>query len=491
MYDYKPYLQKIDRVIAAGKYKDNWASLQQYQPPEWYRQMKFGIFIHWGLYSLAAHRNEWYSRNMYLQGSPEFEHHRATYGPQDQFGYKDFIPLFRGEKFSADAWAELFEQAGAQYVVPVAEHHDGFQMYRSEISHWNAYEMGPRRDVLGELNQAFAQKGLVGGASSHRVEHWFFMGHGKEFASDIRESMERGDFYWPAMPEPDHQDLFSRPAPSQEFLEDWLVRTCEIIDRYRPKILYFDWWIQHQAVKPYLKKLAAYYYNRGEEWGTGAVINYKHDAFVFGTAVPDVERGQFAQSKPYLWQTDTSVALNSWGYTEHNRYRTAAELLQDLADIVSKNGRLLLNIGPKADGTIPSEDSRILREMGQWLKVNGEAVYGCKLWRQFGEGPTQIVEGQFQDGIAKNFTSRDVRYTVNGGNLYAIVMKESKDGQYALEALGDRDASSKPNFHGLLSTVKLLGSDQPVAWTRDENALHLKAPVLHTENPIVFRIPMN
>lgn len=147
------------------------------------------------------------------------------------------------------------------------------------------------------------------------------MSHGKEFESDIKEPMERGDFYWPAMKEADHHDINSEPTPTKEFLEDWLVRTCEIIDRYHPQILYFDWWIQHASAKPYLKKLAAYYYNRAAEWGTGAVINYKHDAFLFGTAVPDVERGQFADVKPYLWQTDTAIALNSWCYTENNQFK--------------------------------------------------------------------------------------------------------------------------------------------------------------------------
>ena len=225
MYDLKPYLAEIDRVIAQGPYQDNWESLGAFQPPQWYRDAKFGIFIHWGIYSVPAFGSEWYSRNMYIQGSREFEHHVKTYGPHKAFGYKDFIPLFKAEKFSADAWADLFKKAGAKYVVPVAEHHDGFQMYQSDISHWNAAEMGPCRNVLGELKAAVEERGMTLGASTHRVEHWFFMGHGKEFDSDIREPMQRGDFYWPAMPEPaNHHDLYSEPAPTQEYLEDWLVR---------------------------------------------------------------------------------------------------------------------------------------------------------------------------------------------------------------------------------------------------------------------------
>ncbi len=266
------YLEQIDRVIARGPYSDDWESLSRYRTPLWYQDLKFGIFIHWGVYSVPAFGNEWYPRGMYIRGSREFMHHVQTYGPQAQFGYEDFIPLFRAEKFDPAEWAERFARAGARYVVPVAEHHDGFQMYKSDLSHWNAFEMGPRRDVLGELSAACRARGLVMGASSHRIEHWFFMGHGREFESDIREPMRRGDFYWPAMPEPDFQDLYSQPAPSREFMEDWLARTCEIVDRYRPRILYFDWWIQHSAVKPWLKKLAAYYYNRAAEWGFEPVI---------------------------------------------------------------------------------------------------------------------------------------------------------------------------------------------------------------------------
>lgn len=490
MYDMKNYLDEIEKVVAKGPYRDTWESLSAYQPPKWYQNAKFGIFIHWGVYSVPAFGSEWYSRNMYIQGSPEFEHHVKTYGEHKNFGYKDFIPAFKAEEFDAEKWAELFEKAGARYVVPVAEHHDGFQMYRSEISHWNAWEMGPRRDVLGELTKSCRSRGMETGASSHRMEHWFFMGHGKEFDSDIKEPMERGDFYWPAMPEQNHHDIFSKPEPTEEYLQDWLVRTCEIIDRYRPRLLYFDWWIQHSACKPYLKKLAAYYYNRAAEWGVEVAINYKHDAFSFGCAVPDVERGQFADVKPYFWQTDTAIALNSWCYTENNQFRNASEILQDLVDIVSKNGTLLLNVGPRADGTISDEDTAVLLHIGEWLKVNGEAIYGTKVYRKYGEGPTKIVEGQFSDGIKKNFTSRDFRFTTANGFLYAIALKCSEDGEYCITTLGEQDASRQANFHGIIRSVEALGEKKAVHWSRDEQGLHIKSSI-RSEDPVVFKIQVD
>ncbi len=485
------YLAEIDRVIAAGPYKDNWDSLSGYPVPKWFREAKFGIFIHWGVYSVPAFGSEWYSRNMYIQGSPEFEHHVKTYGPHKEFGYKDFIPMFTAEKFNAAEWADLFEKAGAKYVVPVAEHHDGFQMYRSDISHWNAYEMGPRRDTLGELCEQFAQRGLVNGASTHRVEHWFFMGHGRQFDSDIKEPMQRGDFYWPAMEEKNHHDIFSEPTPTEEYLQDWLVRTCEIVDRYRPKLVYFDWWIQHSAVKPYLKKFAAYYYNRAAEWGEEVLINYKHDAFMFGTAVVDIERGQFADVKPYYWQTDTAIALNSWCYTENNNFRPAVDLIRDLVDIVSKNGNLLLNVGPKADGTISDEDRNVLLEIGEWMSRNGEAIYGTNVWRKFGEGPTKVVEGQFSDGIKKEFTSDDIRYTCKGSNIYAIVMKGSENGNYRIPSLGEQDASKVANFHAIIRNVEVLGYDSVCEWKRDEEALHISVSGVQTEKPVAFKITID
>ena len=481
------YLSKIREVITTGRYKDDWSSLFGREMPKWMRDGKLGIFIHWGVYSVPSFGSEWYSRNMYIQGSPEYEHHLKTYGPHNKFGYKDFIPLFTAERFNAAAWAELFAKSGAKYCVPVAEHHDGFQMYKSKISGWNACEMGPKRDVLGELSKALDEQGIVMGTSSHRVEHWFFMGHGKDFDSDVKEPMACGDFYWPAMPEPHHHDLFSEPVPSAEFLEDWLVRCCELVDQYRPRQFYFDWWIQHSAVKPYLRQFAAYYYNRAEEWGTEVAICYKHDAFPFGTAVVDIERGKFAEIQPFYWQTDTAIARNSWCWTENNTFKTAKSLVCDLVDIVSKNGTLLLNIGPKPDGTISEEETKILLEIGAWLRVNGEAIFNTKIWRKAAEGPTKTKEGQFTDGEDTVYTAEDIRFTANGSCLYATALHWPENGRINITSLAEQDASKLPLFHGIVQDVAILGQDKPT-WLRNETGLHVELNGLTSDMPVVIKI---
>ncbi|HHY83201.1 MAG TPA: alpha-L-fucosidase [Clostridiales bacterium] len=475
-------LENIHNKIEQGPFSASWDSLENYKIPQWYEDAKFGIFIHWGVYCVPAFGNEWYPRNMYIRGSREFEYHIANYGPHSKFGYKDFIPMFKAEKFDPAAWAELFKKSGARYVVPVAEHHDGFQMYDSALSRWNAAQMGPKRDVIGELANAVREQGMIFGVSSHRAEHWWFMGEGMNFDSDVRDP-EYADFYGPAMPQP--RDNYMDSTPDQEFLEDWLMRTCELIDKYQPQILWFDWWIMNLGFKPYLKKLAAYYYNKGAEWGKGVAINYKYDAFPVGTAVLDIERGQLSGIRPMLWQNDTSVSKNSWGYIKDHDYKEANDIICDLIDVVSKNGVLLLNVGPKADGTIPENEQEILLEIGKWLEVNGEAIYGTRPWKVFGEGPTQVAEGAFTDTRRNPFTSEDIRFTAKDGRLYAIVMKWPENGRVAVKSLG-KGAKYAPET---INSVKLLSSNEAVQWSRTDNELLVDASACrHCENPVVLVI---
>ena len=479
-------LNIVDKVIAQGPYQAEWGSLMEATVPAWFRKRRLGIFSHWGPYSAAAKFHEWYTRNMYIQGGPEYEHHVATYGPHKDFGYKDFIPLLTAEKFDPEEWISLYKAAGAGYIFPVAEHHDGFQMYDSDLSDWNAVNMGPKRDVLGELKAEAEKQGLVFCTSSHRAEHWWFLGHGKEFDSDVKEPLVKGDFYWPAMPEPDNQDLFSQPYPTEEYLNDWLARTAEIILKYQPKLLYFDWWIQHQAFKPYLKKLAAFYYNCGKQWGTDVMICYKHDAMMFGSGIVEVERGSFAEAKPYAWQTDTAVAYNSWCYTDSLQYKSSPEIVRTLVDVVSKGGNLLLNVGPKADGTLPDGDRKILEDLAAWMAVNGEAINGAKCWRRSQEGPTGSSDGQFNEA-PKDFTCADYRFTAAGGHIYAICMACSEDGRFTVKALADSPDQNAPEFHGIVEKVQILGYDGPLTWTKDAQGLHVQANV-HSNMPVTIKV---
>lgn len=484
----RQYLAEIEEVIQRGSYKDDWESLFEFEVPGWFHKAKFGIFLHWGLYSVAAHANEWYPRNMYIQEKEEWEYHRRTFGEHETFGYKDFIPLFTAEKFNPKEWARIFKEAGAEYVFPVAEHHDGFSMYKSELSKYNAFDMGPNRDLLGELKEAIEEEEMVFCTSSHRAEHWFFLGHGKEFKSDIKEPLERGDMYWPSMPEPENQALCSTPYPSEEYLTDWLLRTCEIIDKYQPALLYFDWWIQHDGFKDVLKKLAAYYYNRGSEWGKKVAICYKHDSMMFGSGIVEVERGSLREPKPYTWQSDTAIAKNSWCYTDTLEYKTARQILCSFIEIISKNGNMLLNVGPKGDGSIPEKDQEILREIGEWMKRNKKAIYGSKAWRKSEEGTVKMPEGQFTDNEEPPYTKEDIRFTARGDSIYAFVMRYPADGKITIKSLADSEDQNIPEFHGLIQDVKLLGFDVPLTYTKDTKGLHIAAANVETELPVVVQI---
>ncbi|WP_254450624.1 alpha-L-fucosidase [Cohnella herbarum] len=486
------YLKTIDDVIRKGVYKDNWASLSEYPEPIWYRNAKFGIFIHWGIYSVPAFGSEWYPRNMYLQGTKEYEHHIQTYGAHKDFGYADFIPQFKAEKFNADEWVALFKAAGAKYMMPVAEHHDGFQMYDSEVSEWNAAKMGPKRDVVGELKEAAEKEGIVFTASSHRAENFWFFGGGRRFDSGIqdialKEPYGSADSMYDSAEISATHDIYSAP-PNQEHLEDWLVRTCELVDKYQPKIVWFDWWIHNVAFKPYLKKFAAYYYNRSQEWGVDVAINYKYDAFAFGTAIFDVERGQLSDIRPKLWQTDTAIAKNSWGFTNNNDFKNPVDLVCDLVDIVSKNGCLLLNIGPKSDGTICAEEAEVLRGIGKWLEVNGESIYDTTYWKIYGEGSTEVPEGAFTDVNRAAFTSEDIRFTYRAPYLYANVLSWPENNEVLIRAL---KAASK-QFEGHIEKVELLGFAHPVSFERNEDGLKVKADgKIDTKYPVCLKITLD
>ena len=460
------------QMQAQERYQATWESLKKYNTPEWFRDAKFGIFIHWGVYSVPAFGSEWYPRQMYQQGSNEFKHHVATYGPQSKFGYKDFIPMFKAEKFNPEQWVALFKKAGAKYVVPVAEHHDGFAMYKTALSQWNAFEMGPKRDVIGELAKEIKKQGLVFGLSSHRIEHWFFMNGGRKFESDVLDE-KNNDFYGPAREE--------NETPSPEYMNDWLLRNTELVNNYQPQLFWFDWWIEQPAMDPYRKSFTASYYNKGLEWNKGVVINYKNISYPDGTAVLDLERGKLAGIRQLAWQTDDAIGNNSWGFAAGNTFKSAQYVITNLIDIVSKNGNLLLNIGPRSDGTITDEETQTLLGTGKWLDINGEAIYGTRPWKVFGEGPTESASGSFADQ-KKPFTAQDIRFTTKGDILYAITLA-TPSGNTAIKALSTKAAN------GTIAGIELVGNADKVSWLQQADALIIKPSKNYpSENAAVYKI---
>jgi alpha-L-fucosidase len=486
-------LARVDAAARTGPFRADWDSLAGYRVPDWFRDAKFGIFMHWGVYSVPAFGNEWYSRNMYVEGSAAFKHHIATYGPQSKFGYKDFIPMFRAEHFDANAWLDLFAQAGARYVVPVAEHCDGFAMYDSSLTDWDAAKMGPKRDVVGELEAATRSHGLHFGVSSHRAEHWWWYDGGMKFDSDVRDPRYAG-LYGPAQPmalpgeddskEPDPDHLERWLPPDKAFLDDWLARSTEIVTKYHPDFLYFDWWIGQPAFQPYLQRFAAYYYDAAASRRQGVVLTYKGYDFPENAATLDIERGKLDTLRLLPWQTDTSVSIHSWGYANNDEYRSAKSLVDELIDVVSKNGNLLLNVGPKSDGTIPEQARAILLEMGAWLKTNGEAIYGSRPWLVYGEGPTKVT-GTAKNSDQQQFTAEDIRFTTHNGALYAIALGWPADNELRIRSL----ARGLPYLKGPVCGVKMLGSDESLSWRQESDGLHIELPKQRPDEPAwTFRI---
>ncbi|MDO6761285.1 alpha-L-fucosidase [Tamlana sp. 2_MG-2023] len=462
-------------------YEANWESIKaNYKDPAWFNEKKFGIFIHWGAYSVPAYSSEWYPRNMYMDTatfsaqlkpgktgpSDVYLHHKKEWGDLNKFGYKDFIPMFKGEKFSADTWIDLFKKSGAKYVIPVAEHHDGFAMYDSKVTRWNSVKMGPKRDILGELFKSGREKGMIMGASSHFAFNWSYY--------NKKDSFDTTD--------PEYADLYSKKGKdlkepvSEEFKELWWARTKDIIDNYQPDILWFDFYLDIPDFADQRPKLAAYYYNKGIEWGKEVVLqdkNFSHEAFPEGTVIYDLERGKLPGIRKLPWQTDTSIGKNSWSYVTNWESKTANQIVDDLVDIVSKNGNLLLNVGPKADGTIPKDQASILLQMGDWLAINGEAIYDTKYWKTFGEGPTEVKKGHHSEGDNAGLSSKDIRFTKKGNILNAITLDWPKDGKVLITSL----ASNSEYAKGIkIKNVKVLGSTEKIIWKQTQEGLEVIMP---------------
>jgi alpha-L-fucosidase len=486
-------LADVERGVQNGQFRADWGSLSQYQVPDWYRDAKFGIFIHWGVYSVPAFGSEWYPRQMYTAGSKENQHQVSLYGPLTKFGYKDFIPMFKAQHYDPQAWAHLFKESGARYVIPVFEHHDGFQMYDSNLSDWTAVKMGPHRDLMGDLEKEVRAQGLHFGASSHRIEHDFFMDPGRAIASDVNDP-QNAALYGPAQIQLEDKTEGNGSNLAEDwtyvspaYANDWLARDAEIVQKYHPDIIFFDWWIGQPYVRPYLAKFAAYYYNESLKRGPVGIITFKWVDMQKDSGVLDIERGQLDQLHDRVWQTDTSVGNESWGYIEHDTFKTPDFIVHQLADIVSKNGNLLLNIGPRSDGTIPDEVQQTLLGVGGWLKVNGDAIYGTRPWTNYGEGPTKVAAGSFQDTKTQNYTAEDFRFTTKGNNLYAIELAWPSGSEAVIHSLSQQALKGRQ-----IQAITLLGSDAKLTYNMGSDGLHIQLPAKPAEGyAYAFRIALD
>ncbi|MDU0199662.1 alpha-L-fucosidase [Paenibacillus sp. MAH-36] len=404
---------------AATTYQSTWESVDQHKAaPEWFQDAKFGIYYHWGVFSVPAYGNEWYPRNMYVQNGKEYNHHVSVYGSPTSWPYHNFIngaqdkngnwvefaPKMKsaGGQFDPNEWAQLFVDAGAKFAGPVAEHHDGYSMWDSSVNEWNSVDKGPHLDLLGTFATAIRNKNLKLLTALHHAYN------------------SNGYFqYAPAQSDPSLMKLYGQLPKTQED-QLWYDKLKEVIDTYQPDILWQDFALTKIDEAQRLKFLS-YYYNKAIDWGKEVVATYKTSGgFNLNGEVVDYERGGPAELTSNYWLTDDSVG--GWSYTPGMSYYSAPTLLHSLIDRVSKNGNLLLNIAPMADGTIPQEQKNILLGMGDWLKRYGESIYSTRAWTKYGEGPTQLGGAIHSSPIVG--TETDIRFTRNKSNntLYAIVL---------------------------------------------------------------------
>lgn len=486
----KSYLEKIDDVINDGPYKDAWNSLAQYGVPQWYSEAKFGVFVHWGVFTVPEYFSEWYPRLMYYKGNPVYWHHKRKYGKQ--FNYREFIPRFTAENFDADNWVGAVKNCGAKFIMPVGEHHDGFKLYNSELSEWTSVKMGPKRDFLGELKASCEKNDLIFSASSHRAEHFWFLNGAKTvgFENEITQNLYP-DFYGACENVRKRNNLYTLLkqehgiSPTKAWLEDWLVSSCELIDRYQPASLFFDWWVSYKDFRPYMKKFLAYYYNRSLEWGKQVCVYYKSDAVMYNCAVFDRERGQLETVSPYIWQGETSTAYNAWSYCTTNRFKSPHTIVCNLLDVISKNGCFVLNIGPKADGTICAEEQEILDALADFTKTNAEAIWGTQPYKAYGEGKKQKA-GSFNERL--RYTKRDYRFTCKTGVVYAFALKPKGKTKFTIKTLAD----SMDLFHCVIKRITVLDSDTPLEFEQNKKALTVfTADEITGDLPICFKIEVD
>jgi alpha-L-fucosidase len=416
-------------------YASTWRSLCSHPVPEWFRDAKFGIYTHWGPYTVPAYggnsdalcgkgkhgyNGAWYPARMYDPANSVGIYHAKTYGDPSKFGYKDLIPLFTAEKFDPAEWVELFKDAGARFVGPTAQLHDGFAMWESKVNRWNCKAMGPKRDVTGEFSAAARKAGLKLVTTFHHAHQWFFY------------QLARGKGY--DLDDPRYEDLYIRAhagneMPDKAYHDRWRDQIFEVFNKYSPDLIWFDFclkWIRDD----YKREMLEYYYNSAAEKGQDVGVAFKNNDLPPGAGIFDLEVGKMDELCQFAWLTDTSVDCvpdGTWAYSRSAAFKSPERIIHNLVDIVSKNGQLLLNVGPRADGTIPEGAKQTLKKVGEWLRINGEAIYGTRPWGVAGEGPTRKSvdmsrRGMFNETGEARFCAHDIRFTVADKTVYATCL---------------------------------------------------------------------
>lgn len=458
-------------------YQPTWASLGQHDAaPEWFQDAKLGIYFHWGVYSVPAYGSAWYPCNMYRKGSQVNQFHEKTYGPVEEFGYEDFIPMFTAEKFDPAEWADLFKKSGAKFAGPVAQHHDGFAMWASKVNPWNAAEMGPKRDVLGDLFKELKQRDLKTIATFHHARN------GQRNRDKPENWITGFNSHYPYHPDyptattdPLLRKLFGNFETMDEFNHYWLDQVNEVVDTYSPDVIWYDSWL-NMIPESYRKEMAAHYFNHAEKTGQEVVTCHKHNDMPMDFSVLDFEQGGRSDQYPLPWMTDITLGQSRWMYVKGEGYKDAALVVRNMIDVWSKNGIVLLNVSPDAQGVINQEQRTVLGEIGDWMQVHGEAVYGTRPFDTYGFGSAGNDASSHDGQSAKiNYTAKDIRFTVSKDDtaLYVFFLGQPKQGErIKFRALGPHRYAP----HSPVKKVTLLGTDVDVKFEDDTCNFYLTMP---------------
>ena len=459
--------------IAPGPFEPTFDSLAQYKCPEWFRDAKLGIWAHWGPQAVPM-AGDWYARNMYIQDNRQYKDHLEKYGHPSEHGYKDIIPLWKAEKWDPERLMALYKKAGAKYFVSMGSHHDNFFLWNSKLHKWNAVNMGPKRDVVGDWQKAAKKEGLRFGVSEHLGASftWFQPAHGSDKAGP-----KAGVPYDGA--DPKYQDLYHFPAEpgdkgwysnNPKWQQQWYEEIKELVDNYQPDLLYTDGGVPFSNEVG--RSMIAHLYNAnaarhgGKAENTDVIYTCKQESK--GMWIQDLERGVMAGIRPYPWQTDTSIG--DWYYNKDWKYRGADWVIQMLVDIVAKNGNLLINVVQRPDGSLDPEAEQVLAEMAAWIAINGEAIYETRPWLIHGEGPVRAKGGHFGEDFA--YTVKDIRFTCKGDKtLYAFAMGWPTDGHVVIRTL-----AKLPEVTAKITNISLLGCSAKIAWKHDADGLAVELP---------------